>query len=101
MSFGEEIAQGVEVAERLRHLLPFDNQVFRVQPSTSKRFSRRGFTLCDFVLVVWKCQVHATRMDVERVAKVFHGHRRALDMPAGTAWSDARLPEMLAGLWRF
>ena len=39
-----------------------------------------------------KDEVDAARMDVERVTEVGHAHRRALDVPAGPAGADRRVP---------
>ena len=71
-----------------------------MQPVAHKRLARGRFALRDFVFVVRKRQVNAARVDIQRFAKIFHGHRGALDVPAGTPRADGRFPEMLAGLGR-
>src|SRR5512140_192494 len=40
-------------------------------------------------------QVHAAAVDVEGLAEILHRHRRALDMPAGAAASERRVPARL------
>src|SRR5438552_2193602 len=46
-------------------------------------------------------QINSAGVNVQGVAQIFHGHRGALDVPAGAAGTDRSLPEMLAGLGRF
>src|SRR6201999_4453587 len=50
------------------------------------------------VLVVREHEVLAARMEIEGVAEELHRHRGALDMPAGPAITERRLPGGLAGL---
>ena len=40
-------------------------------------------------------QINAARVDVERLAQIFHGHRGALDVPAGTPAPELRVPRGL------
>ena len=54
--------------------------------------------LGDLVLVVREHEVDAAGVDVERRPEVGHAHRRALDVPAGPARPDRRVPRRLAGL---
>ena len=58
------------------------------------------FALRDFVLVMREREIDAAGVNIERVAQIFHGHRRAFHVPAGTSRADSRLPEMLSRLWR-
>jgi hypothetical protein len=90
------VPQGVEVAQRLGHLLPFHQQEFRVQPETGERLAGERFRLRDLVLMVRKDEVHAARVQVERIAQVLDGHHGALDVPAGAAGADLGVPEGLA-----
>src|SRR6185437_10904853 len=53
------------------------------------------------VLVVRKDQVLAAAVDVDRGPEVARGHRRALDVPSGTAGSPGRPPGGLPGLRAF
>ena len=96
----EKIAQRIEVAERFRHLLAFDNQMLGVQPGAHELLAGGGFALRDFVFVVRKGEIDAAGVNIERVAQILHGHRGALDVPAGASRPDPRLPEMLAGFRR-
>ena len=100
VALGHEVAQRVEVAERLRHLLAFHQQKLGVQPEARERLAGERLRLRDFVLVMREDQVDAAGVDVERLAQVLDGHHGALDVPAGAARADRRLPERLAFLGR-
>src|SRR5262249_10851478 len=63
-----------------------------------ERLAAIGLALRDLVLVVREDQVLAAAMDVERLAEVFHGHRRALDVPARPPRTPRALPRGLARL---
>ena len=56
--------------------------------------------LRDLVLVVREDQVEPAAVDVERRAEVLARHRRALEVPAGTAAAPRRRPRGLARLGR-
>jgi hypothetical protein len=59
-----------------------------VHPVARERaFAVGALRLRDLVLVVRKDEVLAAGVDVERRAQVRDGHGRALDVPAGTAFS--------------
>src|ERR1043166_3495976 len=58
----------------------------------------RAFTLRDLVLVVREDEVYAAGVDVEGLAEILHGHRGALDVPAGAALAERRLPGRLVRL---
>src|ERR1700751_1325600 len=97
-TLGEEIAQRIEIAERLGHLFAFDDQVLGVQPEFRELLSRGGFAFGDFVFVVREGEIDAAGGDVQRLAEVFHRHRSAFDVPAGSAGADGRFPEKFARL---
>src|ERR1700736_4416097 len=73
-----------------------------MQPHAGERLAVRRLRLCDLVLVVRKDEVDSTAVDVERVAEVVLAHRRALDVPAGPAATERRVPRgaqlLVAGL---
>ncbi len=48
-----------------------------------------------------KCQVDPAGVNIQCLAEIFHGHRRALNMPARTSWPDRCLPELLPRFRRF
>src|SRR5258706_10962371 len=50
--------------------------------------------------MMWKDQIFAAGMQVEGLAQIFHGHRRALDMPSRAPRTDLRLPKCFARLGR-
>src|SRR5690606_7467083 len=57
-----------------------------------------GTRLGLLVLVVREAQIHAAAVDVEGVAEILAGHRRALDVPAGTTAAPRRGPRRGARL---
>src|SRR5712691_3412154 len=72
-----------------------------VQPVADEMLAGGGFALRDFVFMVRESEVDAAGVNIERFAQIFHGHGGALDVPAGAAAADGRVPEMLAGLGSF
>ena len=90
---GEHVADGDEVAGRLRHLLAIDGDEAVMQPVAGERLAAmRRDALRDFVLVVRKDEVEAAAMDVEGLAEMRLAHRRALDMPARPAAAPRARP---------
>ena len=97
----EHVLHRVDVADRLRHLLVVDEQVLDVEPEARELLAGRAFALRDLVLVMRKHQVDAAGVDVDRrFAEQPQRHRRALDVPAGTAGAAADVPRRLARLGR-
>src|SRR5690606_31788770 len=84
------------VAERLAHLLAAGGEQAVVQPVASETVPGRS-GLGRLALVVGGDQVDAAAVDVERGAEVFGGHRRALQVPAGTAGPPRGGPRRLPG----
>src|SRR5206468_10196371 len=87
-----EVLESVEVPVALRHLPAADEEVLVVRPDADERLPRRRLALRDLVLVVREDEVDAARVDVDRLAEAAHGERRALEVPAGAAAPEARLP---------
>ena len=58
-----------------------------VNPIFCKSLASEGFGLCDFVFVVGEDEVSSTTVDIDLLAKGFHIHCRAFDMPTGTAFA--------------
>ena len=83
----EKFRQGDKIAEALSHLLTVDGNHVVVHPVVHALGSALGHVLRDFALVVREHQVHAAAVDVELGAEVFLAHDRALQMPAGEAFS--------------
>ena len=94
----QEVAEGEEVALGLGHLLAFDEQEANVEPVAREGLVRGGFGLGDLVFVVREHEVFAAGVEVEGVAEILHGHGGALDVPAGAAGAEGRIPGGLAGL---
>ena len=63
-----------------------------VHPRLHELLARGGLRLGDLVLVVREEVVDAARVQVERLAEVLHGHRGALDVPAGAAAPPRGVP---------
>ena len=101
MAEQDQVADGVEVAEALRHLLAFDEQKARVKPIAGELLAAERFGLGDFVFVMGKDKVFAAGVQVEAGAELLHRHDRALDVPAGTAGADGGIPRGFAGLGSF
>src|SRR5689334_25173533 len=70
--------------------------MLEVNPVANKLFARRAFTLRDLILVMREDEIDAACVNVERLTKILHRHRRAFDMPAGTAATDRSVPRRLA-----
>ena len=96
-----DLADGDDVAERLRHLLAAEVHHARVQPVARElAVAERALGLGDLVLVVREDQVGAAAVDVERLAEVAVRHRRALDVPAGPARAPGARPRTARPAWR-
>src|SRR5207237_10674250 len=72
-----------------------------VEPVARERLARGGFALGNFVLVMREGEVDAAGVNVECFAEIFHGHGRALDVPARTAAADGGFPLLVGELRRF
>ena len=82
----QQLVDGHEVAEALRHLLAFDLQEAVVHPVIRHHRRMEGATrLRDLVLVMRKHQIDAAAVDVEGLAETLPGHGRAFDVPARPA----------------
>src|ERR1043165_8692940 len=75
--------------------------MLEVNPVTNKLLPRRAFTLRDLILVMREDEIDTAGVNVKRLAKIVHRHRRALDMPARTSASDRRVPRRFSLARRF
>ncbi len=92
----EQVADRVEVAERLRHLLSLAHQVAVVHPVACEAVVGMGAAgLGDLVLMVREHQVHAAAVDVEGAPEMFLAHGRTLEMPARPATAPGAFPARL------
>ena len=87
-----QVAEREEITRRLGHLLAVDTEVRTVHPGLHELLARRRLGLRNLVLMMRKEIVDAARMQVERLAQILHGHRRTLDVPAGTPPAPRRIP---------
>src|SRR5260370_24242990 len=67
-----------------------------MQPVAHERLAGGAFALSDFVLVMRKCQVDSTGVNIQGLSEILHGHCGALNVPARSAGSDRSLPEVLS-----
>ena len=93
----QQIAQGVEVVVRLRHLAAFDEQEADVHPVAGEGVAGGALGLGDLVLVVREHEVLAAGVEVDVFAEELGGHGGALDVPAGAAGAEGGLPVALEG----
>ena len=97
----EDVADGLEVAERLGHFFGIDLHEAVVHPDVSEGLAERGLGLGDFVLVVGEDEVKPAAVDVQRQGDVLLAHGRALDVPAGASLAPRAFPVGFAGLGAF
>src|SRR5262249_1711087 len=80
----QQVAQRGEAARTLGHLASGRiGKVLEMEPETGEGEPGRRLGLGELVLVVREKKVDASGMDVERLSQILHGHRGALDVPAG------------------
>ena len=71
--------------------------MFEVKPVTRELLASRAFALRDLVFMMRKDQINPAGVKVERLAKIFHRHRRTFDVPAGPATPYFSVPRGLFG----
>ena len=59
-----------------------------VHPIAHEGLSRRPFALSNFIFVVRKRQIDAAGVNIQRLAKILHGHRGAFNVPTRAALAD-------------
>ena len=97
----DRVAEGDDVAERLRHLLAGQLEQPVVHPH-ARELAACAPRLGELVLVVREDQVDPAAVDLEDRTEKLLGHRRAFDVPARAPWPPRRLPDgVLALLVRF
>src|SRR5258708_24807441 len=84
----QQIMNGDEVAEALRHLFAFDIQEAVVHPNARKRPAMvDGLRLGNLILVMRKNEIDPSAVDVESLAKKGLAHGGALEMPSRSSES--------------
>ena len=96
--FVQQLGHRDEVALGLGHLVAAELHQSVVHPIFDEGFAGGGFGLGDLVLVVREDEVVAPAVNVDGLADVFHAHRGALDVPAGTALAPGGIPGGFVGL---
>src|SRR5215472_15304964 len=77
----QQIANGDEVAERLRHLLAFDLKKAVMRPVIRHHRRMEGATrLRDLIFMMRKYEIDAAAMDVKRFVEVLPRYCRAFDV---------------------
>ena len=100
MTLQDQVAQGVEVPQALRHLLAFDQEEAHVEPETGEGLSRERFRLCDLVFMVREDEIFSPGVQVEALAQFLHRHDGALQVPTGASRPDRSIPGSLTRLGR-
>ena len=92
-----EVADEHQVSQRLRHLGAVVADHPAVHPVAHERLAGGGLALGQLALVVGEDQVAAAAVDVDSGAEQPHRHGAALDVPAGPARPERRVPHRLVG----
>ena len=66
--FFGDLTNSKEVAQRLGHLAVVNVQECIVHPVSCKFFTVSGFTLCDFIFMMWEYKILAAGMNVDLLA---------------------------------
>ena len=90
--FFEHIPNREEVAQRLGHLFVVHVDEAVVHPCLGKRLAGGAFALGNFVFVMGELQVSTAAMNVKALAQQLAAHGRALNVPAGAAFTKLALP---------
>src|SRR5712692_6457149 len=101
------------VAERLGHLLRAEPHRRHVHPVAHERDAMRGLALRGLAFVMRVDEIASAAVDIDRQSEIAFGHRRTLEVPAGTSASELARPrrpavqgapqrevERVAALWR-
>ena len=91
-SLGDHIINRYYVTERLTHFRAINHQMPVMDPIANKFFSGCSLTLGNFIRVMDGHVFRAAGVDIDRIAKVLHRHRRTLDMPARKPIAERTLP---------
>ena len=102
-AFGQQITEGVKIAERFRHLAPVDHEMRAVHPEIDEFLTCAALGLGDLRLVMGKNIIHPAAVDVQAVAKQAGGHGTAFYVPTGTPRPPRAVPFHVAifGVMRF
>ena len=98
LAFEQEVAEGVEVALGLGHLLAFDEQEADMHPMAGEGLAGGAFGLGDLVLVMREHQVFAAGVEVEGVAEDISWPWRSTRCASRGGRGRARCPRLFAGL---
>jgi hypothetical protein len=82
----------MEIAERFGHLLIVHLEKLAMHPALHEKLARGRLGLGDLVLMMRENQIDTASMDIDWGAEIFHGHHRALNMPAWPSFPEFGLP---------
>src|SRR3954468_24770928 len=88
----EEFTNLNDIIIAFSHFFTVDGNHIVMQPITGGRNMIANGTLGYFRFMMRKLKVHTAPMNVELLTQVFGTHRRALNVPAGKAFSPRTLP---------
>src|SRR3989344_1200354 len=101
-SFFQNLADGKEVAETLRHLLGFNIKKTRVEPISNKGFLVGDrFHLRDFGFMMRKNKVDGPTVDIILRTEFGLGDGRVFDMPTRPSLAEIRLPDRFSLFLKF
>ena len=99
VSFGNDVTQGVKIAERFRHFLIVDQQVCAMHPVAHKFFPGHAFALRNLCFMMRKNVIDAAAVNVELIAEQCRGHGATFDMPPRPSPPPGRIPANIAVLF--
>ncbi len=97
----QNIADGLEISQRLGHFFIVGVQKTGVHPITNQRRSGDRFHLRDLGFVVRENQIDRAAMDVIMRPEFGFGDGGVFDVPAGPALADLGVPSRFAFFGRF
>src|SRR5690606_20040385 len=92
MTSGKQLRKFNHIIVALAHFLTIYGNHIIVHPVVDGGAAVGNSTLCYFALMVRELQIHATSVDIKALTQILAAHSRALNMPAGIAYSPWASP---------
>ena len=83
---------GKHTAFGFAHLGIVNIKELAVNPVIHPLMPERAFRLGNFISMMHRNMIHSAAVNIHPLAQVFHRHCRALNMPAGEAHTERRIP---------
>ena len=100
--FGEEIADGREIAEALGHFFSIDKKEAGMHPDFHERFfAGGGFLLGDFRFVVREFQISGSAVNVILRSEKMFGNGGVFNVPTWSSFADFAVPAWLIFFGKF